>query len=134
IKKRVPAGLWGKDMSPDLGGKVFLENVASGVEVTPRKQTARREVATIDLSVFKFTDTHYTRGADRTAFVWEMVSPFQPVDKPDPKARRDEIKKGIESNSARDALLNAMGVKVTVNVRKEVADEFVGAPQVGKNI
>ena len=134
IKKRVPGGLWGKDLSPDLGGKVFLENVASGVEVTPRKQSARRQIAIIDLSVFKFSDTQYTKGGDPAAFVWEKVSPFQPVERPDPTSRRDEIKKGVERNSTRDSLLNAMGVKVTVNIRKEVADEFVGAPQIGKNI
>ena len=135
INKRVPAGLWGKkDTSADLGGKVFLENVPSGVAVTPRKQPARREIATIDLGVFQFSDTQYKRSGDPIAFVWEKVSPFQPVEMPEPKARRDEIRKGVERNSTRDSLLDAMGVKVTVNVRKEIADEFVGAPQIGKNI
>src|SRR4030095_14050138 len=100
----------------------------------PGNQSARRQIAIIDLSVFKFSDTQYTKGGDPAAFVWEKVSPFQPVERPDPKARRDEIKKGVERNSTRDSLLNAMGVKVTVNIRKEVADEFVGAPQIGKNI
>jgi len=134
IKKQVPAGLWGEDNKPDLGGKGFFEDVASGVEVTPRKQPARREIATIDLSVFKFTDTVYKRGGDPTAFIWEKVSAFQPVDRPNPRDRRDDIRKGVEANPTRESLLKAMGVKVTVNIRKEVADEFVGAPQVGKNI
>lgn len=134
IKKRVPAGLWGKDDSTDLGGADFLENVPSGVEVTPRKQPARREIATIDLNVFAFTDTAYTRGGDPAAFVWEKLNPFQPVEGLDPKARRDEIKKGVEHNSTRDSLLDAMGVRVTVDIKKDVADQFAGAPQVGKNL
>jgi hypothetical protein len=134
IKKQVPAGLWGKDASLELGGKVFLENVPSGVRVTPRKQTARREIAIIDLSVFKFSDTPYTRGADRTAFAWDTVGAFKPSQDLNPKARRDEIKKGVERNPARASLLDALGVKVAVNIGKQIVDQFVSAPQIGKNL
>src|SRR5215213_9891106 len=37
IKKKVPAGLWGKTVDPDLDGDTFLDNVPAGIELTPAK-------------------------------------------------------------------------------------------------
>ncbi len=118
IKKLVPAGLWGETSTPSLTGAKFLENVATGIEITPADPPASGETKKIDVDLFKFKNEPYPN-----AFEWEGGSKFVPSDV--------KIADSVASNKQRDNLLAELGMKFSIRVKKTVADDFVTAPQIG---
>jgi hypothetical protein len=124
IKKLVPAGLWGESAAPALNAKKFLENVATGIEITAGDPPASGETKKIEVDVFKFADVNYPHD-----FNWQQGSEFK-LDKKDADARK-QIAAGVGSNKTRADLLAELGLKFSIDIRKTVADDFVTAPHTG---
>lgn len=135
VKKKVPAGLWGQDVSPQLNAGSFLENVPSGVEITPGEHPAPGQTAIVDLKLFDYSNSYYPKGEsepDGDAYHWERDGAFVPsTEARDAQTKRKKIREGVTNNSARTSLLEKMGVKIDVHVKARVADDFVSAPQIG---
>ena len=126
VKKLVPAGLWGETTTPTLNGKKFLENVATGIEITPSDPPKPGETKKIDADVFKFRTEDY-----RDPFKWQQGSKFTLQMEDDSAARRKTIADRIGSNEKRDALNKELGLKFSISVGKTVAADFLTAPQTG---
>jgi hypothetical protein len=132
ILKKVPAGLWGESLTPDLNGNTFIENVPAGVEITPRKSHEPGETARIDLSRFKYAPSYFPKdaGHPRTtgfAYAWEPGGSFVSSN----ADGRESVSKTVENNSQRKLLLEAMNVAVAANISGKVAADFLSAPKVG---
>ena len=134
IKKKVPAGLWGKTVDPDLDGDTFLDNVPAGIELTPAKQPEPDATATINLKV-EYADAYYPKGgklADGYAYAWGPDGSFVPSpDAKDSQARRQAISDSVLRNQRRDSLLKDLGVTLDVDIKSTVAGDFMIAPQIG---
>ena len=142
IQKTVPKGLWDSDLTPErlkdtdltpeLSHESFLDDVPSGIEITPANGPLPGASATIKLDVFKYSEFNYEPPKDQ-AYVWEPASGFAPSPASDEKTRRKKIEAGVETNPDRAALLNELHVPVEVKVRGNiVANDFMSAPQLGK--
>jgi hypothetical protein len=142
IKKLVPAGLWGETANPKLDSKRFLENVPSGIELTPGDQPKAGQTSKIDLNVFDYSNAFYPVGEEKPkghAYEWQPASAFNPSPQVEAlptleeirQARIAEIRKTVASNQRRAALLAGLGMTFAVSIDGNVADEFLSAPQVG---
>jgi hypothetical protein len=162
ILKRIPAGLWGvpgESLTPDINGNTFIENVPTGLEITPSTPPNAGETARIDLSKFKYTSSYFPndKGYPREghpedyAFVWEPPASFSFNAKLEGKdiedlkdgpemdsrlkaldeARRKAISESVNDNSLRKTLLTALKVNVDINLTKTVAQDFLSAPKIG---
>src|SRR5262249_26968924 len=124
VKKLVPAGLWGETTAPALTGKKFLENVATGIEITPSAPPDAGKTKEIEVDNFKYADANY-----RDDFNWQQGSKFNLEKTDDAAARRKKIADTISSNKQRDALMHELGMTFAITMGKTVADDFVTAPQ-----
>ncbi|HEY0321630.1 MAG TPA: DUF6603 domain-containing protein [Pyrinomonadaceae bacterium] len=133
IRKRVPAGLWGQSLTPNLNGNTFIEDVPTGLEIKPGKQPDPGETALIDLSKFKYTLSYFPKDEGYPvvtgyAYAWEPKGSFTPS--PDVEGR-NAVRDSVENNSQRDSLLKALAVNVDVNISANVAKDFLSAPKIG---
>lgn len=124
IKKLVPAGLWGESATPALTDKKFLENVATGIEITPADPPAAGETKKLDVDVFKFENDFF-----KNDFKWELESSFK-LDK-SADDRRTKIAESIGSKKERETLKAELGLQFDISIGKSVVDDFLTAPQIG---
>ncbi|MBO1349177.1 MAG: hypothetical protein EBE86_018095 [Hormoscilla sp. GUM202] len=126
ILKKVPAGMWGKDLSPDLNGTKFIDNALSGFEIKPGKPPVPGQTHAVDRSNLQFEPE--PASAD---YRWESQTPFQASTLKDDQ-RRERISNTLVQNPSRDRLLQNMGFDPSkyVDLNKEVAADFLIAPQV----
>ena len=122
--KKVPTGLWGESLTPDLNDK-FIEGTLSGFEIKPRKQPQPGETHAIDRSQLQFS----TETIDN-AYRWENIQPFIQ----DSRDAKQTIKSTIiESSTARDDLLAHLGIDPKeVNLSSSIAEDFLISPQIEK--
>ena len=156
IQRRVPAGLWGESLTPDINGNTFIEDVPTGFEITPSKQPDPGVTSTIALSKFKFAFSYFPKDEgfpDKSgyAYSWEPAASFalsdleeqgiedgiedKPLTDAQLKAldvaRRKAVSESVDNNSSRDSLMTALKVTVDINVTGTVAQDFLRAPKIG---
>lgn len=128
ILKKVPAGMWGNSLSPDLNGTKFIDNALSGFEIKPGTpqtagQTRKVERKKLQLEAHSGDNRHYS---------WEKNQIKFNASNDQDETRRQNISKNLVTNAARNSLLQNMGFDPNedVDLNKEVAADFLVAPQV----
>ncbi len=126
ILKKVPAGLWGKSLSPDLNGTKFIENALSGFEIKPGRPPAPGQTHAVNRR-----NLQYEPESAPTGYGWENQTPFQ-ASTLDEEGLRNRIRNTLVQNSSRDSLLQSLGFEPSkdVDLNREVAADFLVAPQV----
>jgi hypothetical protein len=133
ILKKVPAGLWGESLTPDINANTFIEDVPTGVEIRPSKQPDPGITSLIDLGEFKYASSYFPKDEGYPddagyAYAWEPSASFAVSTGVE---GRDAVRDSIGSNPLRASLLSALNVDVDVSVGGGVADDLVSAPRVG---
>jgi len=129
ILKKVPAGLWGKSLTPSLNGQSFVDGALSGFEIRPKNPPApghTSEIARANLA-------EAAREVP-SAYRWETFKPFT-AQQADDEARREAIRAGLSepgTTSARNRLLNDLGIAGEMNPPPAIAFVFTIPPQVGE--
>ncbi len=121
VLKKIPAGLWGESLKPDVNGRQFIDDTLSGFVVTPAAPMLPDQTPFVDKEKLQF-ETHPVN----KAFEWEAYTTFK-------KGAAADLAK-IGQNRRRNSMLQAMGFDASedVNVSAGVADEFVVDPVVLK--
>ncbi len=133
ILKRVPAGLWGESLTPDLNANTFIEDVPTGFEIRPSRQPDPGITSLIDLGKFKYTSSYFPKDEGYPddagcAYAWEPPASFVVSTGVE---GRGAVRDSIGSNQLRASLLSALNVDVDVNVGGNVADDLLSVPRVG---
>ncbi len=123
LTKKVPVGLWGESLTPDLNGNQFIENTISGVEIKPKKQPDSGATKAIDRSNLQFSTDSINN-----AYHWEIISTFQ-------EEKTKDIRGTIVDNSVkntRETLLKALNLNSDeIALSSTVADNFLASPKIG---
>lgn len=128
VKKNAPAGLWGKELKPDLNGQAIIEQALTGFEVRPNKPPTPGETAAIDRRNLQYADPKIINDA----FSLKTTNKFMPQTL-DEQQRRQNIKSSIVSDAtvnSRKELLQSLGVNVEIDLSDAVSDEFLIAPMI----
>jgi hypothetical protein len=134
VFKKVPAGLWGESLIPDVNGQTFIENALCGFELRPAIEPQPGQTSWIDRSALSY-DTETIPDA----YEWERSIEFAAAlsDGTEAEAeskRRNIISDGLASAAnARAALLLSMGInpqQVRFSTHTRIGDDFLIAPQV----
>lgn len=128
VKKNAPAGLWGKELKPDLNGQAIIEQALTGFEVRPNKPPTPGETAAIDRRNLQYADPKIIN----KAFNLETINAFTPQTL-DEQQRRQNIKNSIANDAtinARKELLQSLGVNAEIDLSDAVSDEFLIAPMI----
>jgi len=128
IKKKVPAGLWGKTLTPSLNGQGFIDGALSGVEIRPKNPPAPGVTSDIERANLQYDPTNI-----QDAYYWEPFKAFNAAPESD-DARRELIRAGImrgDTVAARNRLLQELGLSVSLTLSEAAADAFAVPPQVG---
>ncbi len=129
ILKKVPAGLWGKSLTPSLNGQSFVDGALSGFEIRPKNPPAPGHTSEI-------ARANLTEAAQEVpnAYGWEPFKPFT-AQQADDEARREAIRAGLAQPgtvSARNRLLNDLGIAGEMTPPPAIASVFTVPPQVGE--
>jgi hypothetical protein len=128
LKKKAPAGLWGKSLTPSVNGQGYIEQALSGFEIRPKARPAPGVTADIDRANLQYDPTNV-----QNAFYWETFKPFNSATEDD-DARRERIRASLtraETVAARNQLLRDLGLSVNLTLNGSTADAFSVPPQVG---
>ena len=128
VKKRAPAGLWGKSLTPSVNGQGYIEQALSGFEIRPKNPPAPGMTSDIDIGALQYDPTNV-----RDAFSWEPFKSFSVSTESD-DARRERIRSGLmqaETIEARNRLLQSLGLSPNLTLSESTADAFSVPPQVG---
>lgn len=133
IFKKVPTGLWGESLTPEVNGKQFVENALSGFEIRPKTSSKLQpgsETAAIERG--KLQADGFSLAGE---FRWESVKTFTAATFDSEQKRRDELRKTLATGAAgRNAILAALGFtpddlgKIALSAAQ--ADDFLIAPQI----
>ena len=133
VLKSVPVGLWGHNISPDLNGPRFIDNVLAGFEITPAASPGAGATAVIETSKLR-----YEAQTIASAYAWTSDSlPFQ-ADTLGDAGSRQKIGATLTSpavSTARQQLLTQLGLDsghVDLSAASTLIDSFVIAPQLEK--
>ncbi len=131
ILKEVPAGLWGKKVKAAVNGKKIIPNTLAGYKISPARPEEPDSTQEVDRKKFAFeTD------ALPSVYRWKALGSFK-SDQQTETQHRNRIRRSIASPrtiTARTRLLKALQMdKELVDVRPNVADAFVIAPDVGEH-
>ena len=129
ILKKVPAGLWGKSLTPSLNGQAFIDSALSGFEIKPKNPPAPGHTSDIDRANLAETAREVPN-----AYKWEPFKPFIAT-LADDDARRETISAGLAQPgtiSARNRLLNDLGIAGDTPPASSIAFAFTIPPQVGE--
>ncbi|HAT12815.1 MAG TPA: hypothetical protein DCS91_03735 [Microcoleaceae bacterium UBA11344] len=125
ILKKVPVGLWGESLTPNLNGNQFVENTLAGFEIKPKKQPDSGATHAIDRSQLQGIPDLINN-----AYQWETIKTFY-----EEKDQKKTIQNTILDNSvkkAREALLKALNLDIeTIDISENIANEFLVLPKVG---
>ena len=129
VLKKLPAGLWGESLTPELNGKQFVESALSGCEIRP-KASPRQEGVAIARSKLQDDDVS---GAGE--YRWEQAKTFRAATFDSEQKRKDELQKNLATEAAnRKGILAALGFSPDdlgrINLRSLRADDFLIAPQI----
>jgi hypothetical protein len=128
VKKRAPAGLWGKSLTPSVNGQGYIEQALSGFEIRPKNPPAPGMTSDIDIGALQYDPTNV-----QNAFYWETFKSFNVSPETD-DARRARIRSGLmqaETIEARNRLLQDLGLSSNLTLSESTADAFSVPPQVG---
>jgi hypothetical protein len=128
VKKNVPAGLWGKSLTPDLNGQSFIREALTGFEIIPNEPTKPAITADIDRGYLQYSNPKPISGAYSLAH----VCGFTPLPWNDEK-RKQKIKESIVNKATIDArkqLLAVLSIGADIDLSDTVSDEFLIAPMI----
>jgi hypothetical protein len=128
IKKRAPAGLWGKTLTPSVNGRDYIEQALSGFEIRPKNPPEPGMTSDIDIGALQYDPTNV-----QNAFYWETFNSFS-VSPDSDDARRERIRSSLmreETIAARNRLLQDLGLSSNLTLSESTADAFSVPPQVG---
>ena len=122
LLKKVPVGLWGESLTPNLNGNQFVENTLSGLEIKPKNQSTPGATQAINRSELQFS----TQVIDK-AYNWELIKSCQ--------AKTDKnIADTIVDNSvkqARNDLLKALNLNSEeIDLSETIAAHFFHNPKI----
>ena len=130
IFKKVPAGLWGESLTPEVNGKQFVEDALSGFEIRPKTKSKPGETAAIERR--KLQESGFSGEGE---YRWENVKTFAAARFESEQKRREEFRKSLAASAAgRNAILAALGFtpddlgKIALSAAQ--ADDFLIAPQI----
>ena len=128
ILKKAPAGLWGKSLTPSLNGQAFIDGALSGYEIKPKNPPTPGHTSDIDRA-------NLAEAAQEVpnAYKWEAFKPFAAI-QADDDTRREAIRASLSkagTTSARNRLLNDLGMAGDVSPTPAIAFVFTVPPQVG---
>ncbi|QDE92721.1 transcriptional regulator [Myxococcus xanthus] len=137
VKRRMPAAMWGepkvqkvKDEErlkfPEVNATRFVEETLVGLRLEPAEPPKAGDTDDLPVSALRFDPEIFTRVYD-----FESLSAFHAF-QGDDGARRTEMQKTLLRNTARDAVLEALGFhpEEDVHLEPDMVDTFVFAPQV----
>jgi hypothetical protein len=131
ILKKVPAGLWGSKLKPEVNDPGFIDNALTGFEIKPAKEPTADRTKPVDRENFKY-ETHPI--PDAFGWEWEGRETFKPS-KLNDKDAKDKIKDTIMENSTeRNTLLQALGVDWPIDLSNTAADDFLFGPQIQEEV
>lgn len=127
IKKKIPAGLWGKELTPDLNGTKFIDNAACGFEITPKAPPT----AGTSKPVYR-KDLAYSTTSMPTAYNWTTLSQQTVNTGADDNTRKTGIENAIVAKDAdRQTLLKYLGMDDhDVWLDTGMADQFLVPPRI----
>jgi len=130
IFKKVPAGLWGESLTPEVNGKQFVEDALSGFEIRPKTKSKPGETVAIERR--KLQESGFSGEGE---YRWENVKTFAAAQFESEQKRREEFRKSLATSAAgRNAILAALGFtpddlgKIALSAAQ--ADDFLIAPQI----
>ncbi|HYR43254.1 MAG TPA: DUF6603 domain-containing protein, partial [Terriglobia bacterium] len=129
VLKKIPAGLWGESLTPDLNGQRFFENALTGFELRPKIQTKPGKTAALNRESLQYS-TDPISGAFRLT----RFSPFTSRLTGDENSRkRREVLNEIGTNPQRDQLLGLLHFDLdkTIQLGSLKGDDFLIVPQIG---
>jgi hypothetical protein len=130
ILKKMPAGLWGQELTPSVNGEPFIENALAGFEITPAEAHKPGKTQAIDRRNLRYT----TDSSIADAYGWASLMLFTA----DTQKDKEDINQSIlaaETVTNRNALLTQLGFDTTdnlIDLNETVANDFLVAPQVEK--
>jgi hypothetical protein len=133
IFKKVPAGLWGESLTPEVNGKQFVEDALSGFEIRPKTRSKPGETAAIERR--KLQESGFSGWGE---YRWENVKTFAAARFESEQQRRDELRESLAASAAgRNAILSALGFTADemsqIALGAAQADDFLIAPQIEQN-
>ncbi len=135
IKKKVPAGLWGKELKPDINGTKFIDNTVCGFEISPKDAPAAGETGDVERK-----DLSFSTGSVPGAYKCRSIASQAVETAMDDAARRTKIRDTIvpavdstTGKSTRGTLLEALDMETGgVRVSAANADYFLIPPRILK--
>ncbi len=127
ILKKAPAGLWGKELTPQLNGDRFIDNTVAGFEIKPAKLPKPGETHDIYRKRLQ-----YETQPIPDAYAWQTLTPFTSNGEAEPE-RRASINNITSSSvtATRNGLLTNLDFDTAeISLSASVADAFLIAPQV----
>jgi len=128
IKKKMPAGLWGQNLTPSLNGQQFIKNALAGFEITPAAPPTAGESEPIERNNLQYE-------TEPLADAYEWASPMSFT--ADSNKGKQDINSSIMVEgtvSNRNDILTKLGFNTEdnlIDLNDSVADAFLVAPQVG---
>ncbi|MBO3457951.1 hypothetical protein G4P69_04360 [Aetokthonos hydrillicola CCALA 1050] len=138
VVKKVPAGLWGESLTPDLNGAQFVENTLSGLEIKPKEQHKAGQSHVIDR-----TNLPFSTELINNAYKWENIQAFNAMpfdntktEEQNNSARKQRISETIVDNRVkvtRENLLKGLNLNIEeIDISKTIADDFFISPEIAQ--
>lgn len=121
LTKKVPAGLWGTQLKPEVNDDHFIENALAGVNIQPKNEALPGEVITVDSNFVQFETTNLPR-----AIVWETEKTIKVSDAPNKKTIVSEDI--IQKKKERDDLLKALGLEFDIDLASDLGEDLITEP------
>ncbi|TBR61685.1 hypothetical protein B4U84_13150 [Westiellopsis prolifica IICB1] len=138
ILKKVPVGLWGESLTPDLNGAQFIENALSGLEIKPKEQHKAGKTHAIER-----TNLQFTTELINNAYKWGNIEAFKSIPFDDKKTEEENnnaskqiISESIVDNTVkttRENLLRGLNLNIEeIDISKTIADDFFISPKIAE--
>jgi hypothetical protein len=124
ILKKIPAGLWGRELTPALNGDRHIDNALTGYEITPANKPAPGRTKPVVRRNLKYETLPLT-----DAFGWEAGTRFNPAEMSDDEAKTRINQSIISHSSERENLLSTLGVDWPVDLDPSTGSDFLYGPQ-----
>lgn len=121
ITKKVPAGLWGTKLKPEVNDLEFIENALMGVSILPKEDNRSDTGITVDRNFVKqeISDIPNTISWEAERTITEKAT----------ADRKKFISQDIvQKNSERDSLLKALGLEYEIEIADNLGEDLITEP------
>jgi hypothetical protein len=121
ITKKVPAGLWGTKIKPEVNDPKFIDDALRGVSIQPAANNISDTGIPVDRNFVKFATSRISH-----AITWEAE---KTITEKVAENRKAIISQDIiQKNKERDALLKALGLEYEIDISDNIGEDLITEP------